>query len=212
MANGFTRRTAIGRKTRRHGISASPLSHVTFIIANWTSLHPPQRSLGSDFNRHSMLSTSLALMLAASFSHLLKRQGEKNWMHAVLGYVIPIVASLLLLPGRAELGLMTLQIVALGDGSATLGGMMLGGRRLPWNRKKTYSGLLCFAVMGSLAATYSYWGEANPGVPIGSAYLICGISALCAGIVESLPIRSNDNFRVGSTALLVGIVMSALVA
>ena len=157
-----------------------------------------------------LLSSVVTLVLAVILGPLLTRSGESNWMHAVVGYMVPIVAALLLLPGRAEFGLMTLQILALGDGSATLGGMLLGGRRLPWNRSKTFSGLLCFTIVGSLAATYSFWGEARPGVPIGTAYLICGVAALCAGIVESLPIRSNDNLRVGTTALLVGIAMSTV--
>ena len=151
------------------------------------------------------------IVLAMILGPLLTRAGESNWMHAVLGYIIPIVSALILFPGRAELGLMTLQIVALGDGSATLGGLMLGGKRLPWNRSKTFSGLICFTIVGSVAATYSFWGEARPGVPVLTAYLICGVAALCAGIIESLPIRSNDNLRVGTTALLVGITMSALV-
>ena len=151
------------------------------------------------------------LMMAILFAEMLKRKGETNWTQAVLGYVIPVGIALILFPGRSELGLMTLQILALGDGSATLGGMMIGGRRLAWNRRKTVSGLICFAVVGSLAATYSFWGEARPGIPILSAFLICGTSALCAGLVESLPIKSNDNLRVGMTALLVGITMSAMV-
>ena len=157
------------------------------------------------------LLTAGGIALAMILGPLLTRAGESNWMHAVLGYIIPIVSALILFPGRAELGLMTLQIVALGDGSATLGGLMLGGKRLPWNRSKTFSGLICFTIVGSVAATYSFWGEARPGVPVLTAYLICGVAALCAGIIESLPIRSNDNLRVGTTALLVGITMSALV-
>lgn len=156
-----------------------------------------------------LLASMAALIMAVVFGPLLTRHQENNWMDAVIGYMLPVVAPLLLLPGRAELGLMTLQILALGDGSATLGGMMFGGRRLPWNRKKTFSGLLCFGIVGTLASTYSYWGEARPGVPIGTACLICGVAALCAGIVESLPIRTNDNLRVGTTALVIGILMSA---
>jgi dolichol kinase len=156
-----------------------------------------------------LVSTIVALVLALVLGPLLTRHGEENWMHAVLGYMLPVTAPLLLFSGRAELGLMTLQILALGDGSATLGGLTLGGRRLPWNRNKTFSGLLCFTLVGSLAATYSFWGEVRPGVPVGTAFLICGTAALCAGIVESLPIRSNDNLRVGTSALLVGMAMSA---
>lgn len=159
-----------------------------------------------------LFATIFGLYFASSFQHLFKRKTDEKWSHAMLGYVIPIVVPLLLLPGRAELGLMTLQIIALGDGSATLGGLLLGGQRLPWNSKKTFSGLFCFLLIGSLAATYSYWGEASPAVPVGTVYVICVAAALSAGIVESLPIRSIDNFRVGTTALLVGTLMSAWLA
>ena len=155
-----------------------------------------------------MFSSVAVLVLAKVFGPLLVRSNEISWTGAVFGYMGPVVGAILLFPGRAEWGLMTLQILALGDGSATLGGLMIGGRRLPWNRKKTYSGLFCFTIVGSLAASYSFWGEARPGVPYPKALLICGVAAFCAAVVESLPIRSNDNFRVGITALTVGILMT----
>lgn len=157
-----------------------------------------------------IISSVTVLAIALLMGHLLKRRGENNWMQAVFGYMVPVVGALVFLPGRAEIGLMTLQILALGDGSATLGGLMLGGRRLPWNRKKTFSGLLCFTLMGTIAATYSYWGEARPGVSVLTALAICSTAALAAGIVESIPSRANDNFRVGVTTLLVGLSMTWL--
>lgn len=150
-----------------------------------------------------------ALVVAITLGPLLKRKTDENWMQAVVGYMVPVLIPFIVFPGRSELGLMTLQILALGDGSATLGGIMLGGKKLPWNRDKTYSGLFCFAIMGSLASTYSYWGESRPAVSAVTALLICGVAALSAAIVESLPIRSNDNLRVGTTALVVGLTMSA---
>jgi dolichol kinase len=156
-----------------------------------------------------VLSGVLGLSIAFIVGPMVTRRNEKSWMAAVLGYMVPVFAPLLLLPGHAELGLMTLQIVALGDGSATFGGKMLGGRRLPWNRKKTFSGLICFTIIGTLASTYSFWGEIRPTVSWGTAFLICGTAALGAGIVESLPIRSNDNLRVGTTALVIGMAMCA---
>ena len=169
---------------------------------------PHQDAWGAPLLSILMFSSVAVLVLAKVFGPLLVRSNEISWMGAVFGYMGPVVGALLLFPGRAEWGLMTLQILALGDGSATLGGLMIGGRRLPWNRKKTYSGLFCFAIVGSLAASYSFWGEARPGVAYPKALLICGVAALCAAIVESLPIRSNDNFRVGITALTVGILMT----
>jgi phytol kinase len=159
-----------------------------------------------------VISSIVILAIACLMGHLLKRRGENNWMQAVFGYMVPVVGALLLLPGRAEIGLMTLQILALGDGSATLGGLMLGGRRLPWNQRKTFSGLFCFTLMGTLGATYSYWGECRPGVSVLTALAVCSTAALAGAIVESIPSRSNDNFRVGITALLVGLSMSWLIA
>ena len=156
------------------------------------------------------VSMVMAIAVAIRLGHLLKRRSDEDWASAVVGYMVPVFAGLILFPGRAELGLMTLQIIALGDGSATLGGILLGGKKLPWNKKKTFSGIFCFAIVGSIAATYSYWGEANPVVPVGTAFFICSVAALCAGIVESLPIKSNDNLRVGTTALLVGLAMSSM--
>jgi dolichol kinase len=144
------------------------------------------------------------LAIAMTYRPLFTRSGEQSWMRAVLGYITPIVGALILFPGRAELGLMTLQIVALGDGFATLGGILLGGKRLPWNREKTFAGFICFIIVGSSTASYNYWGEAHPVVPYHTAYLVCFVAAFCAAIVESLPIRSNDNLRVGMTALLSG--------
>ena len=61
-------------------------------------------------------------IVAIVFSPLLTRPGERCWIGAVMGYMVPIILAFWLFPGRAELGLMTLEIVALGDGSATMGG------------------------------------------------------------------------------------------
>lgn len=76
------------------------------------------------------------------------RRGEQDWSTAVLGYALPVLGSLLLLPGEAEIGLAVLGILALGDGAATLGGLRLGGRRLPWNPRKSWTGTLCFCLGG----------------------------------------------------------------
>lgn len=138
------------------------------------------------------------------------RPGEKEWARAVAGYGVPVLGMLFLLPGRSELGLMTLGIMALGDGSAALGGLAWGRRRLPWNRRKTWMGLISFVVVATVMSTLYYWIEARPGVPFGVALLIAGVAALMAGIVESLPIRSHDNLRVGTTAALTGLFMHVM--
>ena len=144
-----------------------------------------------------------ALLRARAFA----RPGEEQWARAVAGYGVPVLGMLFLLPGRSELGLMTLGIMALGDGSAALGGLAWGRRRLPWNRRKTWMGIVCFVAAATVMSTLFYWMEARPGVPFGVALLIAGVAAVMAGIVESLPIRSHDNLRVGTTAALTGLLM-----
>ena len=138
------------------------------------------------------------------------RPQESMWHMSVIGYSVPILAMLFLFPGRSELGLMTLGVVAFGDGSAALGGKLIGGRRLPWNHHKTWVGLCCFVVAGTIAASLSYWMDASPVVPFRIALGIGGTAALAGGFVESLPIRSHDNFRVGVTAALTGLMMHIL--
>lgn len=138
------------------------------------------------------------------------RPGESLWHVSVIGYTVPVVAMLLLLPGRSELGLMTLGVLAFGDGSAALGGKLIQGPKLPWNRCKTWAGLASFALVGSVAASFSYWADARPAVPIRICLTIGAVAALMGAIVESLPIRSHDNFRVGATAALTGLMMHIL--
>ena len=135
------------------------------------------------------------------------RPGEEQWGAAVIGYVIPVVATMLLLPGRSELGVMTLGIMALGDGSAALGGLAWGGRRLPWNRRKTWTGIFCFVVAATTMSSLYYWMEARPGVPFFVALMIAAVASLAGAIVESLPLKSHDNLRVGTTAALTGLMM-----
>jgi len=138
------------------------------------------------------------------------RPDESHWHHSVIGYTVPVVAMLLLLPGRSELGLMTLGVLAFGDGSAALGGKLIQGAKLPWNQRKTWAGLASFAIVGTLAATFDYWVDARPAVPLQICLMIGGAAALASAIVESLPIRSHDNFRVGATAALTGLMMHIL--
>ncbi len=138
------------------------------------------------------------------------RPGETDGRASILGYAFPVLLALCLFRGREELGMMTLAILAFGDGSATLCGLAFGGRRLPWNRRKTLTGLVCFLLFGAPLATLVYWGEAGEGATFQAAMLCGGLATLTAAIAESLPSRINDNLRVGFTAVLVGAVVQTL--
>lgn len=136
------------------------------------------------------------------------RPGEHDFRPAVLGYALPVLAALSLLRGREEVGVMTLAILAFGDGSATLMGMLYRGHRLPWNPRKSWIGSLSFVLLGGLMGMLVYWGEARPGVSWSLAATVAFTSATVAALAESLPMRLNDNLRVGTAAALMGGVLT----
>ncbi|MBI1346879.1 hypothetical protein GC163_11390 [bacterium] len=150
-----------------------------------------------------VLIVGTALYRFSSFA----RPGEADGRSSVLGYAFPIIVGLWVFHGWEEIGMMTLTILAFGDGSATLCGMTFGGRRLPWNPKKTITGLMCFVLIGGPLASAAFWGECRPGTTWLIA-LACGFgSTLVAALAESVPSRINDNLRVGATAMIMGALL-----
>jgi dolichol kinase len=151
----------------------------------------------------------LALRIFVQY-RLIRRTGERGsrGTAAVLGYAVSVMASLLLFPAQAEIGLAVLSILAFGDGAATLGGLLANRRPLPWNPEKTWAGLLSFLVVGTLTTAVIYWRETHnleaqtPGVSFGVALLCAGLACGIAAIAESVHSRINDNIRVGIAAAL----------
>lgn len=138
------------------------------------------------------------------------RPGDQERLGAVLGYSGSVLACLVVFPGDIEIALTVLAIIAFGDGWATAGGLLIGGRPLPWNPRKTWAGLVCFLAGATPIATLVYWGETafNPAstpqsVDPFEALVIAGTAVAVAGIAESIPSRVNDNIRVGLTAAVV---------
>ncbi len=152
---------------------------------------------------YSVAGIAFALMAVTLYRfRVMARSQAETGLSAVIGYSIPVVAAMLCLPGREEIGVMTLAILAIGDGSATLGGLWFGGRKLPWNSRKTFAGLMSFCVCGTLMGTIVYWGEARPEVSWTMSLICAASSTFAAALVESLPLPTNDNLRVGVTAAL----------
>lgn len=153
-----------------------------------------------------VLGFSVVVAAIARFHYVARKHCERGTA-AVLGYALPVLGPLLLLPSRPEIGLTVLGILSLGDGAATLGGLRLGGPALPWNPRKSWTGLACFCLGGGTLATLLFWGEVTPPLPL-TTVLLCVVPAtLVAAVTESLPLRTNDNARVGATALLVTFLM-----
>jgi phytol kinase len=132
---------------------------------------------------------------------LFERHGDNaGWEASVISYAVITLAFFLGLPSQPELGMAVTMILAFGDGSATLAGLLARGRKLPWNRAKSWAGLIAFLFCSIPPAMLIYWAEARPGIPLSVAFACVAPAVVAAAIAESLPTRLNDNLRVGVTA------------
>lgn len=127
---------------------------------------------------------------------------ERGRFGAVMGYALPIALMVLCIPAHIELAFLVLAMIAFGDGMATVGGLCIGGPRLPWNSAKTWAGFASFIMSAATMGSLIYWCEASPQVPIASVLPLAAVSAVFSALSESIPSRINDNIRVGISASL----------
>jgi uncharacterized protein (TIGR00297 family) len=118
-----------------------------------------------------------------------------------LGIVLyPASIALLILVFRHRLEIVAAAwgLLAFGDGFATIVGRTISGARLPWNRAKSWSGLIAFFAFGCPAALILYaWtlkghGALGDGVSP-SLVLMIAVTAFLAAVLESLPLGVDDN-------------------
>ena len=143
--------------------------------------------------------------------------GTRDRAAAILGYAVTVMATILIFPAHIECGFAVLAVLAFGDGAATLVGKLARGPRLPWNRDKTLAGFVGFLVFALPMTTLIYWGESNNLQQAGPAATwlqslgIALAGVLAGAMAESLPMRLNDNLRVGVAAAIGIVAAHALV-
>jgi phytol kinase len=162
--------------------------------------------------------TMAALMFGAflmNWKVLPRLGGRSMWRGAerARGYSLgltlyPLAIAVLCLVFRAEQWrtVAVWGVLAFGDGMSSLVGMTVGGPRLPWNRRKSWSGLAAFVLFGTLgAALLMSWVEllslrGLASLPVlGTGLLL----ALVCGAVESLPIDLDDNVSIPAVGALI---------
>ncbi|MGH7200717.1 MAG: phosphatidate cytidylyltransferase [Planctomycetaceae bacterium] len=147
--------------------------------------------------------TVLCAVLTAVFlvlRRVVRRPGEDNLLSTALSYPATILATLYLFPAHAELAAVVVVVLAFGDGSAYIGGKLLGRHPLPWNPRKTWAGLVAFLAVSAPLAAWAYALEARPEAAWGTAAAVGGLASLAGAAAESLPVKLTDNLRVGLAA------------
>lgn len=144
--------------------------------------------------------------------HLL-RDGERKSGRSigVLLYPLTVMILILVFWQRLEVAAAAWGILAFGDGMASIAGMSLGRKKLPWNPKKSWAGTLGYWLFGTAAAAVLLLWTA-PGRYDWTFALACGAAAaLLAALLESLPQGLDDNLGVPMVTglFLLGLVLGA---
>jgi uncharacterized protein (TIGR00297 family) len=125
---------------------------------------------------------------------------ERGYDAGIVIYPIAVLLLVLVFRDRLHYAAIAWALLAFGDGIATLAGKAIRIGALPWNREKSWGGLLAFIVVGggmSLAVVY-FFDYREPWVVL--------IATLAAAIAESLALGVDDNLTVpfaASTALVI---------
>ncbi|MFA5021732.1 MAG: hypothetical protein WC508_01455 [Patescibacteria group bacterium] len=121
------------------------------------------------------------------------RSFERKYSQGAVLYFLVLLVLVLIFP--LYIVAASWAILALGDGAATLIGANFKAKELPWNRHKTFAGSIAFVIFGTLGA-FILLRWMLPDLSLIGAFSLGFKTALIAGLVESLPLRLNDNVSV----------------
>jgi uncharacterized protein (TIGR00297 family) len=121
-------------------------------------------------------------------------------------YPLSVLLLILVFPGRPDIVAAAWGVMAIGDGLATIVGSRTAGPRLPWNPEKSVAGTLAFMIGGGAAAVaLARWTAPAVQPAPGAAFWVCAplAAAVVAGLVETYPVRLDDNVSVPAAAAAV---------
>ncbi|MEO8276531.1 MAG: DUF92 domain-containing protein [Thermoanaerobaculia bacterium] len=151
-----------------------------------------------------------ALVLPRIGGRSLWREGEasRGFALGIVLYPVAVLLLVLIFARRLEVAAATWGILAFGDGMASIVGMTLGSRKLPWNPRKSWAGMFAFALFGGLAAAILLVWTAPGTYSAGFAIAVAFATAIFAAGLESQPLGLDDNLGV---PLVSGLLLFCLV-
>jgi uncharacterized protein (TIGR00297 family) len=165
-------------------------------------------------------SAVLALTALAFNLFLFPRIGGKRlWRDAehasgssigIVLYPLAVLILILVFWQRLEVAAAVWGILAFGDGMASVVGMTLGRKKLPWNSKKSWMGTAAYFLFGTAAAATLLLWTAPGRYSVAFAIAVTAATALFAAALESLPQGLDDNIGVPlvSGLFLLGLVLT----
>ena len=130
----------------------------------------------------------------------------RGYPPGILLYPLAVLLLILVFPARPDIVAATWGILACGDGFATLAGRGIASAPLPWNREKTVAGTIAFASAGGAAAVLlANWTAPAVALRPDPRFLLWAplAAAVLAALVETIPVRLDDNLSVPAAAAAV---------
>ncbi len=148
---------------------------------------------------------------------LRENERESGYSRGIVIYPAVVLALIVVFRERMEIAAAAWGFLAVGDGMATVAGLLATGGRLPWNREKSWAGFAAFVLNGTAAAAFLIRWTQQAAVDgtaaidsVGMSFLAvggdlqetlfliaaCFVAALAAAFAESLPTAIDDNILV----------------
>ena len=151
-----------------------------------------------------MLMAVAALILNSFFLHGITRgallrpeERASGFSRGIVLYPAILLLTFIVFRSSLELAAGIWALLAVGDGMATLSGLALRGPRLPWNPKKTWSGLVAFVLFGTAASAWAIrWVQRAGTWTVGGSVASSGLLTLGEADVSG---RIGDAFLLGGT-------------
>ena len=137
------------------------------------------------------------------------RDGSRKRDTGIVAYAAVVLILILVFRHQLEIVAMVWAMMAFGDPAATITGRLIGGPALPWNRDKTWTGLLSnWAVAGgtAVAALWVYAGQ--PPAPVVVPVLFVGAAAFA--FLESVRSGLDDNIVAALPTALVLVTLAGM--
>ncbi|KEH28892.1 hypothetical protein MtrunA17_Chr4g0006481 [Medicago truncatula] len=156
-----------------------------------------------------ILVTKLGIYKDEAIVKSLSRIGDyRQLLRGSLYYVATIVFASIIYWRTSPVSIAAICNLCAGDGMADIVGRRFGGKKLPYNKNKSYAGSIAMASAGFLASIgymwyFSLFGYMEEGWSKVIGFLV--VSVITA-VVESHPISTDldDNLTVPLTSILVG--------
>ncbi|WJX37223.1 farnesol kinase [Trifolium repens] len=159
-----------------------------------------------------MLAIGLGIWKDEGTVKSMSRFGDyRELLRGPLYYAATITFAAILYWRTSPISIAAICNLCAGDGIADVVGRRFGGKKLPYNKNKSYAGSIAMASAGFLASVGYMWYFSSFGYMEGSWTKVIGflVVSVIAAVVESLPISTelDDNLTVPLTSILIGSIV-----